>query len=190
MYTLDTKEAHGVAYALQGNIIDRNAEVNGAGVTLNRSPTINTMDRHAVVMAHGQSNAEISSDVCPAMNRNHEQPTVIHAHNRERRFIVRRLVPLEACRLQGYPDSWTENLGSDTPTDEEINEWSEIFQEWYRAQGKVARPPGRNRIRKWLNDPRTDSAEYKAYGNSVCIPCVFFVLAGIMGVEAQRRDDA
>ena len=33
---------------------------------------------------------------------------------------------------------------------------------------------------RWLQNPHTDSAEFKAYGNSVAVPCVFFVLAGIV----------
>ena len=103
-------------------------------------------------------------------------------------YIVRRLTPRECCRLQGYPDGWTEQLGTETPTDEEIRYWAGVFGEWYRASGKTAKAPGRNRIVKWLRDPRTDSAEYKAYGNSVCVYCVFFVLAGIVWAEETEED--
>ena len=103
-------------------------------------------------------------------------------------YIVRRLTPRECCRLQGYPDGWTEQLGTERPTDEEIRYWAGVFGEWYRASGKTAKAPGRNRIVKWLRDPRTDSAEYKAYGNSVCVYCVFFVLAGIVWAEETEED--
>lgn len=95
-------------------------------------------------------------------------------------YIVRRLTPGECCRLQGYPDGWTENLGTEEPTDAELRLWAGVFEEWYRAQGKNAKPPSEARLRKWLKEPRTDAAEYKAYGNSVAVPCVFFVLAGIV----------
>lgn len=103
-------------------------------------------------------------------------------------YVVRRLTPRECCRLQGYPDGWTEQLGTETPTDEEIRYWAGVFGEWYRATGKTAKAPGRNRIVKWLRDPRTDSAEYKAYGNSVCVYCVFFVLAGIVWAEETEEN--
>ena len=103
-------------------------------------------------------------------------------------YIVRRLTPRECCRLQGYPDGWTEQLGTEAPTDEEIRYWAGVFGEWYRATGKTAKAPGRNRIVKWLRDPRTDSAEYKTYGNSVCVNCVFFVLAGIVWAEETEED--
>lgn len=97
-------------------------------------------------------------------------------------YVVRRLTPGECCRLQGYPDGWTENLGTEEPTDAELRWWAGVFEDWYRAQGKAAKPPSEARLRKWLKDPRTDAAEYKAYGNSVAVPVVFFVLAGIVWV--------
>ena len=34
-------------------------------------------------------------------------------------------------------------------------------------------------MRKWLQDPRNDSAEYKMWGNSLAIPNAYHVLAGI-----------
>ena len=37
-----------------------------------------------------------------------------------------------------------------------------------------------NQIRKWLQDPASDSAEYKMWGNGVALPCVVFVLSGIV----------
>ena len=103
-------------------------------------------------------------------------------------YLVRRLTPLECCWLQGFPDGWTEHLGTEEPGEQEIARWVGVFEDWYRAQGKATRvSPGR--IAKWLKNPRTDSAEYKAYGNSVAVPCVFFVLAGIAWTE-NRGDEA
>ena len=103
-------------------------------------------------------------------------------------YLVRRLTPLECCRLQGFPDGWTEHLETEEPGEQEIARWVGVFEDWYRAQGKTARAsPGK--IAKWLKNPRTDSAEYKAYGNSVAVPCVFFVLAGVAWAE-NRGDEA
>jgi len=103
-------------------------------------------------------------------------------HILELDYTVRRLTPLECCRLQGYPDGWTENLGTEEPSEQEIAWWSGVFEEWNAAQGKNTSVT-RNRVIKWLKDPRSDAAEYKAYGNSVAVPCVFFVLAGIVWAE-------
>ena len=114
-----------------------------------------------------------------------EGPGAISAPPEE--YLVRRLTPLECCRLQGFPDDWTEHLETEEPGEQEIARWVGVFEDWYRAQGKTARAsPGK--IAKWLKNPRTDSAEYKAYGNSVAVPCVFFVLAGIAWAE-NRGDE-
>ena len=115
-----------------------------------------------------------------------EGPGAISAPPEE--YLVRRLTPLECCRLQGFPDGWTEHLETEEPGEQEIARWVGVFEDWYRAQGKTARArPGK--IAKWLKNPRTDSAEYKAYGNSVAVPCVFFVLAGIVWAEEQEGRD-
>ena len=114
-----------------------------------------------------------------------EGPGAISAPPEE--YLVRRLTPLECCRLQGFPDGWTEHLETEEPGEQEIARWVGVFEDWYRAQGKTARAsPGE--IAKWLKNPRTDSAEYKAYGNSVAVPCVFFVLAGVAWAE-NRGDE-
>ena len=115
-----------------------------------------------------------------------EGPGAISAPPEE--YLVRRLTPLECCRLQGFPDGWTEHLETEEPGEREIARWVGVFEDWYRAQGKAARAsPGR--VAKWLKDPHSDAAQYKAYGNSVAVPCVFFVLAGIAWAE-NRGDEA
>ena len=34
------------------------------------------------------------------------------------------------------------------------------------------KPKTKKQIVKWLNDPYTDAAEYKLWGNGVALPCV------------------
>ena len=112
-----------------------------------------------------------------------EGPGAISAPPEE--YLVRRLTPLECCRLQGFPDGWTEHLETKEPSEQEIARWVGVFEDWYRAQGKKTRAsPGR--VTKWLKDPHSDAAQYKAYGNSVAVPCVFFVLAGIAWAEEME----
>ena len=55
----------------------------------------------------------------------------------EQPFLIRRLVPIECERLQGYPDGWTDVPGA------------------------------------------SDSARYRALGNSVAIPCVEYIMRRI-----------
>ena len=95
-------------------------------------------------------------------------------------YIVRRLTPTECARLQGFPDCWCDDLGIPEPTDEDIAKWREIFNIHAKAMGKSTKPKTDNQIRKWLQNPQSDSAEYKMWGNGVALPNVYFVLSGIM----------
>lgn len=104
-----------------------------------------------------------------------DPPTV----SSEPTYIVRRLTPTECARLQGFPDDWCADLGTDEPTDDEIKLWQDIFAEYNNAVGKSTKPKTENQIRKWLKGPHSDSAEYKMWGNGVALPCVCFVLSGI-----------
>ena len=94
-------------------------------------------------------------------------------------YIVRRLTPTECARLQGFPDWWCDDLGIPNPTDEDIAKWREVFETHAKAIGKTTKPKSDAQIRKWLQNPQSDSAEYKMWGNGVALPNVFFVLAGI-----------
>lgn len=94
-------------------------------------------------------------------------------------YIVRRLTPTECARLQGFPDWWCDGLEIEAPSDADIVFWKEVFLEYARALGKSIKPKTDNQIRKWLKSPRSDSAEYKMWGNGVALPNVVYVLSGI-----------
>ena len=104
-------------------------------------------------------------------------------------YLVRRLTPGECCRLQGYPDGWCENLESPAPSNQEADRWEAIFEEWRTAMGGKTKPKTRRQIIRWLQNPHTDSAEFMAYGNSVAVPCVFFVLAGIVWAQETEVNE-
>ena len=98
------------------NIVVYDARRNGDGKT--SGPLIGNHENRATdysqiaVMASGQANAEIARAVVPTLNCDHEQPIVFTG---ERKHIVRRLTPLECCRLQGFPDWWEDGVpGSDS----------------------------------------------------------------------------
>ena len=101
----------------------------------------------------------------------------------ETEYLVRRLTPEECCRLQGFPDRWCRDLEDENPSDEEIAFWERIFEVHRIAMEKNTKPKTPREIAQWLAKPGADSAEYKAYGNSVCVYCVFFVLSGIVWAE-------
>ena len=92
-------------------------------------------------------------------------------------YIVRRLTPTECARLQGFPDNWCADLGTENPTADELSFWRDVFDAWTGLAGKKQKTD--KQIIKWLKSPHSDSAEYKMWGNGVALPCVEFVLGGI-----------
>ena len=94
-------------------------------------------------------------------------------------YTVRRLTPTECARLQGFPDWWCRDLGTENPTEEEISFWRDVFETHRKLVTHAKKPKTEKQIRKWLADPYTDSAEYRIWGNGVALPCVYFVLSGI-----------
>ena len=94
-------------------------------------------------------------------------------------YIVRRLTPTECARLQGFPDWWCADLGTDEPTDEELRFWKDVFETHRKIVGGAVKPKSEKQILTWLKNPHSDSSEYKLWGNGVALPCVYFVLSGI-----------
>ncbi|MDY4009697.1 MAG: DNA cytosine methyltransferase [Candidatus Limiplasma sp.] len=175
------------SFCIQGSMIGRKDEngPQGDGINQDVSFTLNTIDRHAVyAVTTGEFTAVGQEQAPPLMARDWKDPPVVGRPCEE--YLVRRLTPDECCRLQGYPDGWCKDLESEDPDEDEIRFWTDVFQEWDAINGKPDKVRSRNAILKWLTAPNSDAAEYKAYGNSVAVPCVFFVLAGI--VWAQNKE--
>jgi len=104
------------------------------------------------------------------------------------RYSVRRLTPLECERLQGFPDGWTDIPGQIEATQEELEFWREVWLTWDKTQAEdpeKVKPRTDKRLLKWLKNPVSDSAQYKALGNSVAVPCPEYVLEGIKEVLSQ-----
>lgn len=115
------------AICLQGSGIDRadTAGCNGCGWRLGKAYTINTIDRHAVCVGNGQMHqTDVYPDVTGALCANSHPGSytgqdafndMLPVYRKDRRYIVRRLTPLECCRLQGFPDWWEDGAnGSDS----------------------------------------------------------------------------
>ena len=94
-------------------------------------------------------------------------------------YTVRRLTPTECARLQGFPDWWCSGLEERYPAIQDIRFWQEVWDTYARVIGGC-KPKTEKQVRKWLEHPHSDSAEYKLWGNGVALPCVFFVLSGIV----------
>ena len=168
--------------ALQGSMIGR-ADKNGpqgSGVNEDVSFTLDVVDRHAVAycMTTGTYTQTLEEQSPTLMARDYKDPPVVNETEPE--YIVRRLTPTECARLQGFPDWWCAGLGTDKPTEEEIEFWTEVFETHRSVMGTSSKPKSRNQIVKWLKNPHSDSAEYKMWGNGVALPNVYFVLSGIV----------
>ena len=171
---------------LQGSMINR-AEKNGpcgSGIDEDVSFTLNTADRHAVCVPTSADNlylmsksyhfAHATPDQADALvATDYKCPPVVNADWR-----VRMITPLECARLQGFPDWWTDNLTDSEPSDAEIRKWQGIFDEYCDINGKKRKTA--SQVRRWLMAEPTDAAKYKMWGNGVALPCVVFVLAGIV----------
>lgn len=159
-FTLNATEQHAVA-AAQRNIVQRD---NLAEVYHSSKGSY-----------HTRFSDESSADTLVASDYK-DPPTV----SEEPGYIVRRLTPTECARLQGFPDWWCDDLGTDDPSDEEIDFWREVFETHRLLVTHAKRQKTEGQLRKWLGAPHTDSAEYRMWGNGVALPCVVFVLAGIV----------
>ncbi len=106
--------------------------------------------------------------------------------NRPPQYIVRRLTPLECCRLQGFPDWWCSNLETDNPTESDIEFWREVFETHRTVISGTSKPKTDKQIIKWLKDPYSDSAIYKMWGNGIALPNALFVMQGIAEELCQK----
>lgn len=105
-------------------------------------------------------------------------------------YTVRRLTPTECARLQGFPDWWCDNLGIAEPTMADIQYWYDVFETHRRIMGSSTKPKSLKQIAKWLRDPHSDAAEYKMWGNGVALPCVVFVLSGIVWCTQDETENS
>lgn len=96
---------------------------------------------------------------------------------RPEEYIVRRITPLECCRLQGFPDNWCDGLETENPSEEEIQFWKNVWDEKSEIEGKKQKTE--SQIVKWLKNPNSDAEQYKMWGNGVALPCVEFILGNI-----------
>jgi len=122
------------------------------------------------------SYTQVTEEQAPTlMARDFKDPAAVN-----RGYSVRRLTATECARLQGFPDWWCADLDTPEPTETDIAFWTEVWETHRKIMGTSSKPKSRNQIVKWLRHPHSDAAEYKMWGNGVALPCVFFVLAGIV----------
>lgn len=102
-------------------------------------------------------------------------------------YIVRRLTPLECCRLQGFPDGWAEIDPKEDFTDEEYEFWLNVRKTFAEINGKQTKEWTKDQMLTWYNKLHTDSAEYKMWGNGIALPCALYVMQGIAEISQLRE---
>lgn len=159
MYTLNTTEVHAVAFEPKSVEYHQQDD----RIRYREDDTVQTLSSH---MGTGGNNVPLVQ---------------------LQEYIVRRLTPLECCRLQAFPDSWCDGLETENPTDEDIEFWTDVFETHRKVISHSKKPKTKKQIEKWLKNPHTDAAEYKMWGNGVALPNVAFVMSGIAWWEEQKK---
>ena len=187
MYTLNTVDRHAVYTMTTGSF---------AQVSEDMAPTVlarDYKDPTAVCYGIGRDtfnqgkNAKFAPTFEPEL-----QPTLVAKGPGaiQSGYTVRRLTPTECARLQGFPDWWCDDLGIAEPTMADIQYWYDVFENHRRIMGSSTKPKSLKQIAKWLRDPHSDAAEYKMWGNGVALPCVVFVLSGIVWCTQDEAENS
>lgn len=185
-FTLNTTDRHAV-YAMTTGSFPNIGE--------DTSPTILARDyKDPTAVAFGIDRATMNQGKTAKFNPSVSeelQPTLVAkgpgaVAMGEPEYTVRRLTPTECARLQGFPDWWCDNLGADSPSYGEIDFWSAVFETYRKVMGAASKPKTQAQIVKWLKDPYSDASEYKMWGNGVALPCVCFVLSGIVWAKKEE----
>lgn len=183
---------------IQGKSIgraDKNAP-NGSGINEDVSFTLNTVDQHAVVYACDRASFNQGENALYDFDINDsginstlvaKGPSAVAYKFIE--WIIRRLIPLECERLQGFPDNWTELPKIKDMTNEEYNFFLRAFLLDKAIKGQAQKkPPTKASLVKWYNKLDCDGNRYKMCGNSLAIPCALRVLGGIADYITKERE--
>ena len=148
----------------------------GALVQDDMSATLSTSQTQTVFapVCLGDDNAKAACDVdmCGALKVGGSAPIMGGAA-----YEVRRLMPVECERLQGFPDGHTDLTGADPDA---------LFERMAREDmDEAERKRLRTRLRKWCKDC-PDTPRYKACGNSMAVPVMRWIGERIAMTEGGR----
>ena len=184
-FTLNTADRHAVAFSQEA--YDKYVE-NNTGSSLRVSGGMYGGGSETLVYStsknsyHTEAEENLANTLVATDYK--DPPTVAE----EPQYIIRRLTQTECARLQGFPDWWCDDIGTENPTEEDIAYWSEVFETHRKIMGTSSKPKTEKQIIKWLKAPYSDAAEYKMWGNGVALPNVCFVLAGIVYYAQQSAE--
>ena len=180
--TLQAKTNGGQSLNFQNPVVyDARGNCDGSTVpTLTGDHQNRVTDYTAICIGNGQLHNISMAEQMNTLDCMHDQQAIITNGKPPRRYIVRRLTPLECCRLQGFPDGWGDIPLLEIMSDADAKFWENVRKTYAGATGKAYRQfKDRDALVKWYNKLHTDSAEYKMWGNGIALPCAVFVMQGI-----------
>ena len=129
--------------------------------------------QHPPLMVHPKTTGTLCAGAHPGsytgQDAFNDMIPVIETKKSERRYIIRRLTPLECCRLQGFPDWWTEGCETHPITMEQAMNKTLFLH--VNPTGAVE---------------GADSPKYKMWGNGIALPCALHVMRGVARVLEER----
>lgn len=164
------------------NVVCYDARGNGDGThcpTLTGDHENRITDYTALCIGHGEPNSITMANQANTLTCMHDQQAVLTSGKPPRKYIIRRLTPLECCRLQGFPDGWGIPDRKDKLSNEELEFWQGVRDTCASIAGKPPKKYSAKSLTRWYNALHTDSAEYKMWGNGIALPCAAFVLGNV-----------
>ena len=187
-FTLNTVDRHAVAYDARHHCLG--GEVSGTlqakgegGWSLNYiNPVLQPLPENAVGvdLYNGAVTGNTAATLTKKNDGTSSGPEV--AERKTPDWIVRRLIPLECGRLQGFPDGWAE---IEPLTDlRELPFWREVYAKDCEIKGKKPNrkimqadsKEGGRALMRWHDGLHSMAAEYAMWGNGMALPnALFFV---------------
>lgn len=187
-FTLNTVDRHAVAYDARHHCLG--GEVSGTlqakgegGWSLNYiNPVLQPLPENAVGidLYSGAVTGNTAATLTKKNDGTSSGPEV--AQRKTPDWIVRRLIPLECGRLQGFPDGWAE---IEPLTDlRELPFWRKVYAKDCEIKGKKPNrkimqadsEEGGRALMRWHDGLHSMAAEYAMWGNGMALPnALFFV---------------
>ena len=187
-FTLNTVDRHAVAYDARHHCLG--GEVSGTlqakgegGWSLNYiNPVLQPLPENAVGvdLYNGAVTGNTAATLTKKNDGTSSGPEV--AQRKTPDWIVRRLIPMECGRLQGFPDGWAE---IEPLTDlRELPFWREVYAKDREIKGKKPNrkivqadsEEGGRALMRWHDGLHSMAAEYAMWGNGMALPnALFFV---------------
>lgn len=187
-FTLNTVDRHAVAYDARHHCLG--GEVSGTlqakgegGWSLNYiNPVLQPLPENTVGidLYNGAVTGNTAATLTKKNDGTSSGPEV--AQRKTPDWIVRRLIPMECGRLQGFPDGWAE---IEPLTDlRELPFWREVYTKDCEIKEKKPNrkimqtdsEEGRRALMRWHDGLHSRAAEYAMWGNGMALPnALFFV---------------